>query len=88
MTTDIIYYVTDLSAEHRRKTLLNDESKEGLIKLISETFKKPLLKILVPEEEKHLVEEKMSQLPLKTFNKEEKYGFGSFLLNIECIGEL
>ena len=88
MTTDIIYHITDLSAENRRKTLLVDETPQGLIKLISEKFKKPMLSIYIKEEESDLLEEKMNSLKFKKFDIEQNYGLGSFLLTMEEVGEL
>jgi len=88
LTTDIIYNVTDLSAENRRKTLLVDETPQGLIKLISEKFKKPMLNLYIKEEESNLLEEKMNSLKFKKFNTEQNYGLGSFLLTMEEVGEL
>lgn len=88
MTTDIIYYISDLSAENRRKILLKDESKEGIIGVVSEVFKKPLLNIYLKEKEENLLEEKINKFKFKKYKTTDKHKMGDFLLQMEEAGEL
>jgi len=85
---DIIYYITDLTSDTRRKHLLKDETKNGLINLVSETFKKPLFRIFLKENEKHLLEEKLHYFRFYDYNPDEKFGLGDYLLQMEEAGEL
>ena len=88
MIYDTIYHLKDLMIENPRKILLEDESKEGLINLISNTFKKPLLKIYVNESEIPLIEEKLKHFSFNKITKDFKPTFGSFQLCVEQFGEL
>ena len=86
--TDIIYYITDLTAETKRKHLLKDESKDGLVNLISDTFKKPIFRIFVKEEEKLLLEEKLNHFNFKKYLVDDNFRMGDFLMQLEEAGEL
>jgi hypothetical protein len=85
---DIIYNLIDLSAERRKKILLTSETPEEILEIVSEKFKKPLFKILLEENQKHLLEEKLNKFSFGTFDKNKKYGIGNYLLLIEEAGEL
>jgi len=85
---DIIYNLIDLSEERRRKILLVSETHEEILEIISEKFKKPLFKILLKEEQKHLLEEKLNKFSFGTFDKNKKYSVGNYLLLMEEAGEL
>ena len=88
MIYDTVYYLKDLMIDNPRKVLLEDESKEGLIELVSNTFKKPLLKIYVDENELPLIEDKMKHFSFNKIPDDFKPSFGSFQLCIEQLGEL
>jgi hypothetical protein len=85
---DIIYYLTDLTAESKRKILLIDESKDEIINLISNTFNKPLFNFYIKEKEKHLLEEKLNKFNFKKYESTKKFKMGDFLLQLEEAGEL
>jgi len=85
---DIIYHVTDLTAEMNRKILLEDESKEGLVTLVSEIFEKPLFKVYLREEEKDFLEDKMKHFKFVILTDDTKFKMGDFLLTMQKIGGL
>jgi len=85
---DIIYYITDLTSDLKRKFILDDESKDGLINFVSEHFKKPLFKIYLKSEEKNLLENKMNHFRFMEYNPDNKFRIGDYLLQMEEAGEL
>ena len=85
---DIIYYVTDLDNENNTKILLEDETKTGLVTLISEHFKKPLFRLFVRADERELLEDKLKKFRIFEFNNDETFKMGDFLLRMEEAGEL
>jgi len=85
---DTLYYITDLSSDSKRKYLLEDESKEGLIDVVSNYFKKPLFKLYVKDGEKHLIEKKMDKFKFISHDYDLNFSLGDFLLQIERVGDL
>ena len=86
--TDIIYYITDLTGSSRRKNILINESKKGLINFISEKYKKPIFRIFIKDTEKKLLEDKMNNFKFYSYNNEMNFKMGDFLLQLEEAGEL
>jgi len=85
---DIIYYIVDLSEEHKRKKLLENETKEGLLDFISEELEKPLFRLFIKDNEKHLLEEKMDKFKFYNYSPEIEFKLGDFLLTLEELGDL
>jgi len=85
---DIIYNIIDLSEEYRRKHLLEDETKDGLISFISEELEKPLFRLFIREDEKSILEDKMNKFKFYDYSPEEEYKLGDFLLCLEELGDL
>jgi hypothetical protein len=85
---DIIYHLVDLTADHRRKVLLTDETKEGLINLVSDVFKKPIFKLYIKDKEIDLLEEKLKQFKIEIYKSDINFRTGDFLMTIEKAGEL
>ena len=85
---DIIYTITDLSADSKRKNILHDETKDGIINLVSNVFKKPLFKIYIKKEEFGLLEDKLKVFKFLPYNADTKYKMGDFLMTLEEAGEL
>jgi len=83
-----VYRIIDLSSPIKRKHLLEEENQEGLIKLISQDFQKPLFRLFIKEEELPLLEDNVTTLKLNIFKHEDKYRLGDFLITIEEEGSL
>jgi len=82
------YYISDLTASTKRKILLVKETKTEIIDIVSFIFKKPLFKIYIKNEEKHLLSPELNCFNFKPWNPGEKFNKGDFLLQIEEVGEL
>jgi hypothetical protein len=88
MTETLDFYVRDLSADSVKKVLLSNETKQGLIDLVSNEFVKPLFKIYITKEDLNLLRKSDSELidfKYIELDKEDKPEFkiGDFFMNVE-----
>ena len=84
----VVYHVIDLTSENRRKLLLEDDSKNALIKLISDNFKKPMLRIFVREESIEKITGSLSDFKFYVYESDEEFKMGDFYLQVEELGDL
>jgi archaeosine-15-forming tRNA-guanine transglycosylase len=84
----VVYHVIDLTSENRRKLLLEDDNKNTLIKLISNNFKKPMLRIFVREEYIEKITGSLANFKFYIYESDEEFKMGDFYLQVEELGDL
>jgi archaeosine-15-forming tRNA-guanine transglycosylase len=84
----VVYHVIDLTSENKRKLLLEDDNKNTLIKLISNNFKKPMLRIFVREEYIEKITGSLVNFKFYIYESDEEFKMGDFYLQVEELGDL